>query len=120
MFRRRVLRYAVAEVEHVPRAAAISLQDPAGLRADGGGRAEERHRIEVALQRHAVADAPPRFADGRLPVDAERIGPGVGHLLEPKPAALGEEDAGYDSPPPIPCHARQRTLRIFERELPER
>src|SRR5690348_11904366 len=80
----RELRDTVAEVEHVAGAAPERVEDAARLALDGLGRAEKRHRVEVALQGDAIADAIPRVSQVGLPVDAERVGAGLRHRLEPE------------------------------------
>src|SRR5690349_21125408 len=117
VLRWRELRDAVAQVEDVTGTRAERLDDAARLALDGLRRAEEGHGIEVSLQCHARAHAPPRVAQVRLPVDAERIRAAGRHGLEPEAAPLREEDARDDAPLALALQMPEHARGIGEREL---
>ena len=53
---------AVAEIEHMAAALAISRQNARGFSAYAFGRAKQRKRVEIALQRYFIAHAAARLA----------------------------------------------------------
>jgi len=75
------------------------------LRGHHRGRSEQHGRVEVALQRHPVVDAPARLRERHRPVEADHVGTAVGDGLEPRAAALGEDDARHHAAVAL---ARQR------------
>ncbi|MCY1450809.1 hypothetical protein D9M71_676450 [compost metagenome] len=83
---------AVAEVEHVAAAVAVSSQDAPHFRTDRRRVGVEHRRVHVALQGHLVADAGAGAADVAGPVQAQHFGAAVGHGLKPQTATLGEQD----------------------------
>ena len=85
-------RDAVAQIEHVPGARAEAVEHPHGLRAQRFGRREQRRRVQIALQRHAAADRPPRRRKIRGPVDADGVAADRRRSSEPRAPALGEYD----------------------------
>src|SRR4029079_16656533 len=56
---------------------------------------QQDHRIEIALERDAIADPPPRRSQIHRPVNANTLGAAVRKFLEPGPAAFGEENGRY-------------------------
>src|SRR5438105_3020503 len=94
--RRGVLRYSVPQVEDVPGTCPEVVQDRAGLAFYHVRRGEKDSRIEVALERHAVAHALARAPEALRPIDAQRVRAALGHRFQPASAPLGEEDPGHD------------------------
>lgn len=69
---------AVAQVENVPRAAPVGTEignDFGGCTFDGGHIGKQDRRVQIALQRHAIAHAALGFGDGHGPIETQRIGP---------------------------------------------
>ena len=96
VLRRCVLADAVAEVENVPAAGGRrpeAVQRGAHLGADALRRREQHVRIEIALQRHPVADTRPGRAEVDRPVEPDHVAAAGGDRLQPQAAALGENDA---------------------------
>src|SRR5213078_3981731 len=120
-----VLADAMAEVEDVAVARgrialAKALQARGDLATDGGRTGEQHVRIEVALERDAVADAATRLAEVHRPVDADDIGAERGDRLEPGAAALGEDDVRHASAVGVALQRLQNARRVVEAEALER
>ena len=93
MLRGRELGNAVTEIEDVSAAGAVGIEDGACFLGYFLWLREKRDRIEIALQRHLVADAFARRANVGGPVQADRIAADCSNLFQPLPAALGEHNA---------------------------
>ena len=107
---RRVLADAVTEVEDVPRMVAIAVEHPTGFGGDLRRIGEQHVRIQIALQRHLVADARARD-DGEpssvlaLSVENARV---LSLLLKQQLAEVGEiaaQDLG-----PLAAHLPRELL----------
>src|SRR5689334_9098254 len=88
-----VLRNAVAEIEHVPRARAERAENVCDFTTYALRLTEEHGRIQITLQCNAITDAPARFADIYGPVEADPIRADRGNVLQPHAAAFREDDA---------------------------
>ncbi len=73
--------HAVPEVEDVTARGPAGLDDGAGPGGHHVGRREDQRRVEVALHR-ALADHRDRPLQRGAPVDADDVGPGLGHQVE--------------------------------------
>src|SRR5438132_4150946 len=96
MFGRRVLADAMAQIENMAGAGsrwAEALERGSHFAANPLGRREQYVGVEVALQGHLRADPLARLTEVDGPVQPEHVGADLRHRLEPRPAALREDDA---------------------------
>src|SRR6266850_8446092 len=77
----RLRQDAVAEIEDVAGTSTGALQDVPHLAVAFGGRRQQRHGLEVALN-GPLTDAGPRGIERNAPVDADHIATGRHEILE--------------------------------------
>src|SRR5689334_24998601 len=95
MVGRRRRNDAVAEVEDVSRSGSRGVEQGACPSRDRFRIRQQDHWIEIALERDAIADPPPRRSQIHRPVNANTLGAAVRKFLEPGPATFGEENGRY-------------------------
>lgn len=90
---RRVLGNAVPQIENVAGiAGAKAIENFFRFCGDDLRRGKQHIRVEIALERHMLADAPTCFTEINGPVHANCITAGSGDGFQPQTAALGEDD----------------------------
>ena len=89
---------AVAEIEDVAARALCALQDVSSAPLDQLLRPEEDGRIEIALERDAIAHARARGVEIDAPVDAEDLGSGLGGGLDVTGRLAGVIDSRRGNP----------------------
>ncbi len=108
---------AVAEVEHLTAAMAVRGKDAPDFSADCCRVGIEHTRVHVALQRDLVANTGASAADIARPVQAQSLGAGRGHRLQPQTATLGKQNYRYTAAIVLTNQAVDNLLHIGQREL---
>src|SRR5207247_10508703 len=103
-------QHAVAEIEDVPGAACGALEHVAHPLLELGERREQRHWIEVPLDRPSGADPLPGGVERHTPVHTDYVAPGAGEGRE-KRGGVGAEvdhrDGGRARTVPRPLAVRK-------------
>lgn len=92
MFRIDLRGDAVAEIEHMATALAVTGEDASDFSADGFRLGVEHGRVHVALQGDLVADTLAGVANVAGPVQTQGVGACIGDAFQPQAAVLGEQD----------------------------
>src|SRR5258708_33372088 len=92
LIERRAGKDAVAEIEDVSRAARGAPQNVVRRRQHPIGRAEQRHGIEVSLDRAVVADPVPGLVERRAPVHSDYVPPRGLHVPPDRAGVDAEVD----------------------------
>src|SRR3954468_14174997 len=83
VLRRRELRNAMPEIEHVSRVIAEAVEHRARFHANGSRRRKQHRRVDIALERDLAAYPFARLAEIDGPVEPDRIDAGLGDLVKP-------------------------------------
>src|SRR5439155_88813 len=102
-------QHAVAEIEDVPGAACGALEHVAHPLLELGERREQRHWIEVPLDRPSGADPLPGGVERHTPVHTDYVAPGAGEVREKRGGVGAEVDH------PDAGRARERPRRQSHR-----
>ena len=90
----------MAEIENMPAAVSEAGEHSGYLALDNIWRCQQNRRVQVSLQRNAIAHVRARTTELSGPVNTKGIGTTVRKGLEPLPTAFGKDDARH--PMPIP------------------
>ena len=92
VFRRRLLPYPVAKVEHVTGMRTVRIQNPASFCGDCFWRCCQQHGVQITLQGDAGADALTRHPDIRRPIQPHCVATASGNIVKPLSTTFGKRD----------------------------
>ena len=113
-------QHAVAQVEHVARAAAVLVEDPARGLLDAVPRAQQQHRVKVPLD-GASADQPAALGQRDPPVEPDDVA--TGRRLEPEDPTRPGPEVGHGHAQALdaveqPPHPRLHPSLVVQRREP--